>query len=181
MRVAMAQEHSDNPIRHLPDYYAGDIVRAGMAFSATTYMGSTLSLREFEAARVRTAQINGCQVCQAWRTERDVPKIFGANHGVSGAAPDAAFHAAIGDDWRSYDGFSERERLAIEYAEGMGRDPHGIAADEAFWARMKSAFSDNEIVDLSYCMAAWIGLGRATHVLGMDTVCAIGPAEAALA
>jgi hypothetical protein len=50
----------------------------------------------------------------------------------------------------------------------MGENPHGIAQAEDFWVRLKAAFSDNEIVDLSYCLAAWIGLGRATHVLGMD-------------
>jgi alkylhydroperoxidase family enzyme len=174
MRIDMPEDCKNNPIKHLADHYAADIVRGGMAFSATTYMKSSLSLREFEAARIRTAQINGCAVCQAWRTERDVPVIFGMESGVRGPQPDDAFHAAIAE-WRESDLFSERERLALELAEGMGENPHGIAASEDFWARMKAAFSDNEIVDLSYCLAAWIGLGRATHVLGMDTVCAIAP------
>ncbi|MGK2908203.1 MAG: carboxymuconolactone decarboxylase family protein [Sphingobium sp.] len=174
MRIDMPDECQDNPIKHLPNHYAGDIVRAGMGFSGTTYLKSSLSLREFEAARVRTAQINGCAVCQAWRTERDVPAIFGVETGVRGPEPDPAFHAVIAD-WRSSDIFSNRERLALELAEGMGQDPQGIAAAEDFWARMKAAFTDNEIVDLSYCLAAWIGLGRATHILGMDTVCAIAP------
>ena len=32
-------------------------------------------LREFEAARLRIAQINGCLFCQDWRTERDGVKV----------------------------------------------------------------------------------------------------------
>ena len=35
----------------------------------------TLGLREFEAARLRIAQINGCLFCQDWRTERDGVKV----------------------------------------------------------------------------------------------------------
>ncbi len=38
---------------------------------------------------------------------------------------------------------------------------------------MKSAFSDDEIVDLSYCIAGWMGMGRVTHALGFDAVCAV--------
>ena len=174
MRIHLPSECQHNPIKHLPDHHAGEIVRAGMAFSAATYFLSSLSLREFEAARVRTAQINGCAVCQAWRTERDVPAIFGAEAGVRGSPPDEAFHAAIAQ-WRDSSLFSERERIALEMADGMGQDPRGLAADEQFWSRARANFNDGEIVDLSYCLAAWIGLGRATHVLGMDTVCAIAP------
>ncbi len=39
------------------------------------YEHTTLGLREFEAARLRIAQINGCLFCQDWRTERDGVKV----------------------------------------------------------------------------------------------------------
>jgi hypothetical protein len=42
---------------------------------------------------------------------------------------------------------------------------------------MKAAFSDEEIVDLSYCIAGWMGLGRVGHALGTDRVCAFVPVE----
>jgi hypothetical protein len=48
-----------------------------------------------------------------------------------------------------------------------------LASDEAFWAEVKAALSDDEIVDLTYCTACWIGLGRAAHILGLDTACNI--------
>ena len=44
---------------------------AAARFSQAVYTHTTLGLREFEAARLRVAQINGCLFCQDWRTERD--------------------------------------------------------------------------------------------------------------
>ena len=57
--------------------------------------------------------------------------------------------------------------------QAMSNDPRGLAADEELWAELKAALSDAEIVDLTYCAAGWIGFGRATHVLGIDTACAL--------
>ncbi|MET0988339.1 MAG: carboxymuconolactone decarboxylase family protein [Steroidobacteraceae bacterium] len=186
MRIDLPAQHQDAPIVHLASNYAAEIVRAGVAFSKAGYQHSKLSLREFEGARARTAEINGCTVCQNWRSERDLPGYFSAfggqyerSVGTRGAAPDEQFYTSV-SQWRDSPVFSERERLAIRYAEGLGMDPHGIAKDEEFWRRMKAAFSDDEIVDLSYCIAAWMGLGRVTHALGMDGVCSFrNPAEEA--
>jgi hypothetical protein len=47
--------------------------------------------------------------------------------------------------------------------ENMGRHyPSPIA---------QAAFSDSEIVDMTYSIGAWMVNGRALHVLGMDSVC----------
>jgi alkylhydroperoxidase family enzyme len=183
MRVEVSAEHRQNPIPHLKDYYAREIVESAMNFSKITYQRSILSLREFEGARARTAEINGCKLCRSFRAVRDVPAYLEAVGAVPsqsivsrGPAPDEAFYANV-SRWKDYPGFSERERVAIAYAEGLGLDPQGIAANEAFWRRAKAAFSDEEIVDLSYCIACWIGLGRITHTLGLDGVCSFVPAE----
>lgn len=185
MRVNMPAEHRDNPIAHLADNFAPRIVKAGVAFSTAVYQHSTISLREFEGARARTAEINGCLVCQNFRAARDLPDYFGAFGGSAsssvaarGPAPDEPFYRNVAN-WRDWPGYSERERLAIAFAEGMGLDPHGLAVDEAFWERARAAFSDEEIVGLSYAVAAWMGLGRATHVLGMDAVCSWVPMDTA--
>ena len=61
----------------------------------------------------------------------------------------------------------------MEYAEGLGQAPQLIAKDEDFWRRARAAFSDEDMVDLSYCIACWMGLGRVAHVLGIDSVCQI--------
>ena len=89
-----------------------------------------------------------------------------------GPAPDEAFYAQV-SAWPNTTALSEREQLAIEYAQKMGTDPQALAQDETLWQRIKAHFSDEEIVDLTFCIAGWMGLGRATHVLGLDAVCSI--------
>jgi alkylhydroperoxidase family enzyme len=183
MRVAVPADQADNPIGYVTSHYARPITAAAMAFSSITYEATCLSLREFEAARKRTADINGCMVCKGWRSARDVPDylaMLGKADSRSVASdtsnpPDDAFYADT-SEWRTSPLYSERERLAIEYAEKMGLEPDALAYNEGFWARLKAAFSDEEIVDLSYCIACWIGLGRVTHALGMDTQCSFAAA-----
>jgi alkylhydroperoxidase family enzyme len=183
MRIDIPPTHQANPFAYLAEHYAVGIVAASVAFSKATYQHSTLSLREFEGARARTAEINGCEFCQNFRAGRDAPGLLqalGAGTGESiashGPAPNEAFYRSV-SRWRDDPQFSERERLAIGYAEGLGLDPHGVAKDEDLWKRIKAVFSDAEIVDLSYCIACWMGLGRVGHALGTDKVCSAMPAE----
>lgn len=65
-----------------------------------------------------------------------------------------------------FDGYSEQERLAIEFAERFAYDHQRL--DDEFWSRMHSAFSDQEIVDLTVCIGTFISLGRTLVVLGLD-------------
>jgi alkylhydroperoxidase family enzyme len=181
MRVELPAEHHDRPFEHVAKHYAPEIVTAAGAYGTAAYQHSKLSLRELEAARYRTAQINGCNVCKNFRGGRDFPGLFEGFGGdldnsvyTHGPAPDEAFYENVGA-WRDYPGFSERERLAIRYAEGLGQTPDQIAHDEEFWARAKTVFSDDEIVDLTYSIGAWMGVGRAIHALGLDTVCFFAP------
>jgi alkylhydroperoxidase family enzyme len=157
---------------------APEVVGAAMQFSSVTYEHSILPLRVFEAARARTAEINGCRLCQNFRASRDLPRLYEGVRTVAenGPAPDAAFYADV-SNWRTSELYDEREKVAIEYAERLGQDPHGLPGDEDFWARAKAAFSDAELVDLSFCIACWMGQGRVLHAMGMDDVCALGPVE----
>ena len=172
MRIALPEPHQQEPLRYLADSYVPEMVRAGFAFSDVTYRMSQLPMRVFEGARYRTALINGCQLCRSFRVNRDRAGADGPSVTNNGPAPDEVFYAAV-HDYRNSPLISVREKLAIEYAEGIGLDPQGIAANEGFWARFKAQFSDAEIVDLSFCVAVWIGIGRAAHVMGLDAVCAI--------
>ncbi|MBP2325877.1 alkylhydroperoxidase family enzyme [Kibdelosporangium banguiense] len=131
---------------------------AASKFSLAVYAGSTLGLREFEAARLRIAQINGCVFCMDWRTERDGQKV------------EESFIDAV-SDWRTTDAFDDRTRLAAEYAERYALDHHGI--DDEFWARMTAHYSQVEIVELSMSIGSWLAFGRLNHVLGLDTVCVL--------
>jgi alkylhydroperoxidase family enzyme len=171
MRVAL----TPNPANFFPNLgeaYTPEIIAASSAFSFATYQHSKLPLRLFEAARIATAVINGCVVCKNWRSARDV-SVMGLDSGVidRGPVPDEDFYQAVLAN--DLDALDPRERLAVLYVQRMGEDPQALAADEDFWTALKAALSDAEIVDLTYCCACWMGLGRAAHVLGLDTACAI--------
>ncbi|MCX5388653.1 carboxymuconolactone decarboxylase family protein [Streptomyces sp. NBC_00094] len=146
-------------------YVWGDMVpeigTAAAAFSLSVYAHTTLGLREFEAARLRIAQINGCGFCLDWRTERDGVKVEDGFDEVVAA-------------WRKTEvseAFDERTRLAAEYAERYALDHHGL--DEEFWARMTARYSQAEIVELSMSIGSWLAFGRLNRVLGLDTVCVL--------
>lgn len=181
MRVEL-EPQPHNAIPDLSVQYARPIVEAGIAFSLAPYRHSKLPLRMFEACRIATAVINGCTVCQNWRSQRDL-RLVGVEGGVidQDNAPDEAMYRAVLDGDLS--ALSERERLAVRYSQAMGTDPQGLAADEAFWAQLKAVLSDEEIVDLTYSTAAWMAIGRVAHVLGIDAAaCSVGgPLEAAAA
>ncbi|HEY0498846.1 MAG TPA: carboxymuconolactone decarboxylase family protein [Kutzneria sp.] len=131
---------------------------AAANFSLSVYQHTTLGLREFEAARLRIAQINGCLFCLDWRTDRDGVKV------------EEEFADAV-LNWRTTERFDERTRLAAEYAERYAVDHHNI--DEDFWARMSEHYSQREIVELSMSIGSWLAFGRLNHVLGIDAVCVL--------
>lgn len=182
MRIEIPGDHLD-PSAVVGKFYAPEIVNAGKAFSQAVYTNTKLPLRVFEGARARTAEINGCTVCRAFRAKRDLPGYY-SSQGIdasmtvigNGEAPDEDFYQHV-TNWQTYSGYSERERLAIEYAERFCLDPQGMAIDESYWARMKAAFSDDEIVDLSQCVASFIASGRVAHVLGLDAACPLPQAS----
>lgn len=147
-----------DPLMYVWGQLVPGIGPAAAAFSQSVYEHGTLGLREFEAARLRTAQINGCLFCQDWRTERDGVKV------------EDGFEQAV-TDWRTSSALDDRARLAAEYAERYALDHHGL--DDAFWTRMKAAFSDREIVELSMCLGSWIAFGRLNRVLGLDEACVL--------
>ncbi|MET9375214.1 carboxymuconolactone decarboxylase family protein [Streptomyces sp. NPDC003035] len=148
--------------RHPIEYVWGEIVpeigTAASNFSLSVYAHTTLGLREFEAARLRVAQINGCLFCLDWRTERD------------GAKVEESFADAV-TQWRTTDAFDDRTRLAAEYAERYALDHHGL--DEEFWTRMAAHYSQAEIVELTMSIGSWLAFGRLNRVLGLDAVCVL--------
>jgi alkylhydroperoxidase family enzyme len=62
--------------------------------------------------------------------------------------------------------YSEREKLAIEYAERFALNH--LSLDDEFFKRLKKYYSDKEIFDLTICVATFLGFGRLTYVLGLS-------------
>lgn len=121
---------------------------------STVYGKSVLPAAEREVARMRIAQLNACNACSTFRA----PSVLEA-----GVTEDLYEHVA---DAASYSGYTERQRLAVEYAERFATDHQNL--DDEFFARLRSVFSDPEVLDLTMCVAVYVGLGRALEVLGID-------------
>lgn len=147
-----------DPIGYVWGEMVPGIGLAASKFSMAVYSHTTLGLREFEAARLRIAQINGCVFCLGWRTERDGEKV------------EDSFLDAV-TEWRTTDAFDDRTRLAAEYAERYAVDHHNL--DDEFWARLAAHYSQAEIVELSMSIGSWLAFGRLNHVLGLDSVCVL--------
>ena len=120
----------------------------------TVYGKSVLPASEREVARMRIAQLNNCSACSVFRA----PSVIAA-----GVEEDAYEHL---HEYRTYAGYTERQRLAIEYAERFAVDHHGI--DDDLFARLRASFSDAEILDLTLCLAVYLGLGRTLETLGIS-------------
>ena len=123
------------------------------------YQESILPADERELARMRIAQINDCVACADFRA----PSILEA-----GVAPELYDNVAA---YATYPGYTPRQRLAIEYAERFANAHASI--DDVFFGRLREAFSDAEVLDLTLCIAVFLGLGRSLTVLGVDQSCAI--------
>jgi alkylhydroperoxidase family enzyme len=177
-RVQVPDEFAHDPSAFVWGHYAPEIAGGASSYIQAVYTKSLLSLRELEAARMRTAQINGCELCMGMRSDRDLGAFLESGgvdprQAVSARGdpvPDEAFYAEV-ENWKKWDGFSARERLIIEYADRMGSAPKTVKHDEALWEQLHAHFSDAEIVDMTFCIGAWMALGRLTHVLDLDSVC----------
>jgi alkylhydroperoxidase family enzyme len=147
-----------DPIEYVWGEMVPGIGPAAAHLSLAVYADTSLGLREFEAARLRIAQVNGCTFCLDWRTERDGEKV------------EDGFADAV-TDWRHTDAFDDRTRLAAEYAERYALDHHGI--DDDLWDRMAAHYDQREIVELTMCIGSWLAFGRLNHILGLDARCTL--------
>src|SRR5580700_7786232 len=119
------------------------------------YNKSILPVGVREAARMRIAQINDCAVCGTFRATS-----------VQQEGLNEDFYRHVGDGQYPYD---DKERLAIEYAERFALDHRAI--DDAFFDRLHALFTDAEILDLTMCMAHFLGMGRLLRTIGITDTC----------
>ncbi len=146
-----------------PEIHRVWMLRPEMAMGAgaladAVYEKSKLPARVREAARIRVAMRNQCEVCLGWRD----PELEA--QGVT----EAMYRQVLADDLSHREA---RESMAVEFADRFATDH--LSIDDSVMARMRSLFSDAEILDLSICCANWVGMGRLNQVLGLDTGCAV--------
>lgn len=121
------------------------VAEAQLALYRSMFDETALEPRLLELVRLRVAALNDCAECQVARKSEAVSE------------DDIACLAA--DDPR----FTEVEQAALRYAEQIVVDHHRV--DDQLRRRLRSLFSDAELVELSLFVAMVLGLGRINHVL----------------
>jgi AhpD family alkylhydroperoxidase len=118
------------------------------AFSGleSMYPNGTLGRGIVEKVILRVSQLHDCQFCVG--SHRDIMRSL-----------------AISDDLADRERCSERERLAIEYAELMTRDANRIP--DEFFDRLRKRFKDAEIVELTFLVGLITMLNRFNNALGV--------------
>ena len=118
---------------------------------------SSLDWRLHELVRMRVAQINQCTVCLGWRNQ-------------------PAFDAGVTEDLLASvdrrdetDGFTDAERVALEFTERFSTD--SAAIDDDLLARLGEHFDAGEIVELTLVIGKYVAMGRFMQVLGLDQSC----------
>jgi AhpD family alkylhydroperoxidase len=110
--------------------------------SLETYLhDSGLDQRLLHMVKLRASQINGCAYCidMHWKDARAAGETEQRLYGL--------------DAWREASYYSDRERAALAWTEALTNVAEGHAPDAAFDA-VRSHFSDKELVDLTWAVAA---------------------------
>jgi AhpD family alkylhydroperoxidase len=135
---------------------------AAMAeFSHAVYTKNRLPLRTREAARIVIALANECVTCQNTRDSE------GEAHGITEEFYDYAAQ------WRTWPGYSDAERIAMEFAHRFATDHTALREDDDFWARAAEHFDDDLMTDLAISCAMWVGMGRVLRTLDIGQACRI--------
>lgn len=94
-----------------------------------------------ELVRLRASLLNGCSLCIEMHTRE------------LGRHNETADRIARVSDWRTFDGYTERERAALAWTETI-TDIQQSRADDAAFAAACAHFSDAELVNLTLAIAS---------------------------
>lgn len=120
-----------------------------------------LSPRLKELVRLRIAILNGCRTCQSARL---APESVPERHAVG----------IWEEDFAASPDYTEAELAAVEFAERMAVDHHGIGDAEI--EALREHFGDAEILELMMMAGQYIGFGRTLAILQLETVeCPLSP------
>lgn len=143
-------------------------MRQQMFKTVYTNHDTSLTPREREGMRILLTDIMGCPICNSLRMWRDYPGFCDEE------IPEVFYQNALNKNL-AWEGYSERERLAIEFADRFANDIDNLNGDDAFWERLHGHFSDQEIGDMCFFNGCWLGAGHTLKSLGIGSVCEILP------
>ena len=135
----------DQPIAEMLQAFAMNekVLRVFAAFEAI-YPNGSLERGILEKVILRVSQLHECQFCI--NSHLDIMQGFGMGTDLSAGASQ-----------------TERERLAIEYGELVTRDSNRVP--DAFFEGLRNAFSEAEIVELTFVVGFITMLNRFNNAL----------------
>lgn len=74
-------------------------------------------------------------------------------------------------NWADHEGYSEAERLAIEYTEKFALDH--VAIDQELIDRLVEIYGEDLLMDMTISIGCWIAFGRLNEVFGAQVSCPI--------
>jgi alkylhydroperoxidase family enzyme len=152
-----------DPSRYEPVFGAGataaqkvfahspEIALAYQAFGETARRAGQLPFQLVELVRLRVAFHNQCRLCMSLRYEDP-----------QGASVEEGLVCSLEQPFQA-DGLSEPERAALAFADKMATD-HLSIGDETF-AELGKYFTEAQIMELCFRVAANVGFGRMAAVL----------------
>lgn len=99
-----------------------------------------------ELIKIRVSQINGCAYCLDMHTK---------NARLAGEREQRLYALAA---WREAPFFTERERVALAWAEALTLLPNGVP--DALWEAARTTFTERELVGLTMAIVAINGWNR---------------------
>jgi AhpD family alkylhydroperoxidase len=126
------------------------ISAAGLAVEKSTAIPARLR----ELAMLRSAQLTQCEWCLD----------FGSKLAQEVGIPEEDLREL--SLWRTSSRFDEKDRLVLEYAEGMTRTP--VEVPDELFARLREHFDERQIVNLTMAIALENLYNRSNHALGIE-------------
>ena len=127
-----------------------EILRAFAGFGGSVYPGGVLSRREKELVIITASQTNECQFCT--QSHCDLTSLGGI---LDGPLDLVAQPTAL----------VPRERLAVEFTRAVMHDSNRVP--EPLWAELHAAFTDPELVELSFLIGYINMLNLFNNTLGV--------------
>lgn len=155
-RIALPDGDSPEIVRALS--LRPDFAQAVGGFEKAVW-GSGLDWRLHELVRMQVAMINECTVCLGWRTPQAIE---------AGVTDEMLAGVAT---YETFPGFTDAERVALEYTKHFCTDSARISDD--LMARLSARFGADEIVELTLVIGKYLSMGRFMQVLGLDQSCSL--------
>ena len=108
-----------------------------------------------ELVRLHIATLNGCHTCASARLAADT-------------VAETEALGALGSDESGLETLSEKERIALDFAERLALHHHTITDEDV--QAWRETFGDEGFVELSMMTSQYIGFGRVLAMLQLETV-----------